>query len=69
MTDQTITDTTPLLDENSFETIDVSSLRGAARSSHSPRILMLYGSARETSYSRLLTFEAQRILNKLGCET
>jgi arsenic resistance protein ArsH len=35
---------------------------------HAPRILMLYGSLRERSYSRLLTEEAARILVGLGCE-
>lgn len=34
-----------------------------------PRILMLYGSLRERSYSRLLLEEAARILDELGCET
>lgn len=33
-----------------------------------PRILMLYGSLRERSYSRLATEEAGRILESLGCE-
>ena len=33
-----------------------------------PRILMLYGSLRERSYSRLLSEEAGRILEGLGCE-
>ena len=36
--------------------------------SHKPRILMLYGSLRERSYSRLLTFEAQRLLEAFGAE-
>jgi arsenical resistance protein ArsH len=36
---------------------------------HPPRILLLYGSLRPTSYSRLLTLEAERILNHLGAET
>jgi arsenic resistance protein ArsH len=31
--------------------------------------LLLYGSLRERSFSRLLTFEAQRLLNALGAET
>ncbi|MEO9297510.1 arsenical resistance protein ArsH [Devosia alba] len=35
---------------------------------HKPRILMLYGSLRERSYSRLLTFEAQRLLQAFGAE-
>ena len=33
-----------------------------------PRILVLYGSLRERSYSRLLAEEAGRILTDLGCE-
>lgn len=41
----------------------------ATRSEHKPRILLLYGSLRERSYSRLLTFEAARLLEKLGAET
>ncbi|MGV3576397.1 MAG: arsenical resistance protein ArsH [Devosia sp.] len=35
---------------------------------HKPRILMLYGSLRERSYSRLLTLEAQRLLENFGAE-
>ena len=35
---------------------------------HKPRILMLYGSLRERSYSRLLTLEAQRLLEAFGAE-
>ena len=34
-----------------------------------PRILMLYGSLRERSYSRLLSEEGSRILHALGAET
>ena len=37
-------------------------------STHPPRILMLYGSLRERSYSRLLTFEAARLLEAMGAE-
>jgi arsenical resistance protein ArsH len=37
--------------------------------SHPPRILLLYGSLRQRSYSRLLTLEAGRLLQALGCET
>ncbi|MET3925020.1 arsenical resistance protein ArsH [Devosia sp. 2618] len=35
---------------------------------HKPRILMLYGSLRERSYSRFLTLEAQRLLEAFGAE-
>jgi len=36
---------------------------------HPPRILLLYGSLRTRSFSRLLTFEAARLLQAMGCET
>ncbi len=36
---------------------------------HPPRILLLYGSLRERSFSRLLVEEAARILQHLGAET
>ena len=38
------------------------------RSTHPPRILVLYGSLRERSYSRLLAEEAGRILESIGAE-
>ena len=37
--------------------------------SHAPRILLLYGSVRERSYSRLASEEAARILQVMGAET
>ncbi len=37
-------------------------------STHKPRILLLYGSLRERSYSRFLTLEAARLLNIFGAE-
>jgi arsenical resistance protein ArsH len=37
-------------------------------STHAPRILFLYGSLRERSYSRLLAEEAARIIESLGAE-
>jgi arsenic resistance protein ArsH len=37
-------------------------------STHKPRILILYGSLREVSYSRLLAQEARRLLEHFGCE-
>lgn len=37
-------------------------------SSHPPRFLLLYGSVRERSYSRLLTEEAARLLQEMGGE-
>lgn len=44
-------------------------LEPRAPSTHPPRILLLYGSLRERSFSRLLTEEAARILRLMGCET
>ena len=38
-------------------------------STHRPRILLLYGSLRERSYSRFLTREAARLLEHFGAET
>jgi arsenic resistance protein ArsH len=36
---------------------------------HKPRILLLYGSTRERSFSRLLTLESARLLELMGAET
>jgi arsenic resistance protein ArsH len=44
-------------------------LTPAVRSTHPPRILLLYGSLRERSYSRLLVEEAARVLRRLGAES
>ncbi|AMM24038.1 arsenical resistance protein ArsH [Variovorax sp. PAMC 28711] len=41
----------------------------AMRATHAPRILLLYGSLRERSYSRLVTEEAARLLQAFGAET
>ena len=41
----------------------------ATPSAHPPRILLLYGSLRERSYSRFLTLEAERLLKHFGAET
>lgn len=40
----------------------------ATVSTHAPRFLMLYGSLRERSYSKLLTLEAGRLLEAMGAE-
>ena len=52
-----------------FDTRDSAKLEPRAVSHHAPRILLLYGSLRPTSYSRLLTLEAERILRHFGAET
>ncbi|MGQ2906141.1 MAG: arsenical resistance protein ArsH [Neoaquamicrobium sediminum] len=61
-------DSFPSLVEEQFQPIDPEVLFYAPRSTHPPRILMLYGSLRERSYSRLATEEAARILRRLGAE-
>ena len=38
-------------------------------STHPPRILLLYGSLRERSFSRLVVEESARLLQQMGCET
>ncbi|BAJ83091.1 arsenical resistance protein ArsH (plasmid) [Acidiphilium multivorum AIU301] len=48
---------------------DLSRLEPASRATHKPRILLLYGSLRERSYSRFLTLEAARLLDLMGAET
>ena len=58
----------PNLDEDQFRPIDTRALLEAPRSQHRPRVLMLYGSLRERSYSRFATEEAARILEKFGAE-
>jgi arsenic resistance protein ArsH len=60
--------TLPNLDDDQFHAIDDKALFDAPRSIHKPRVLMLYGSLRERSYSRLVTEEAARILRRLGAE-
>jgi arsenic resistance protein ArsH len=52
-----------------LDTPDLPKLTPARVSTHPPRILLLYGSLRETSYSRLLVMEAERILRHFGAET
>ncbi|MHC8391809.1 arsenical resistance protein ArsH [Pseudomonas sp. MDT2-39-1] len=49
--------------------LDLELLTFSTESTHKPRILLLYGSTRERSFSRLLTEEAARILRLLGAET
>ena len=59
----------PALRTDLLSPVDDQRLEPSARAAHPPRILLLYGSLRERSYSRLLVEEAARILNLLGAET
>jgi arsenic resistance protein ArsH len=58
----------PQLDANLFHMPEPALLRPAAPSTHAPRFLLLYGSLRERSFSRLLTEEAARLLTAMGAE-
>ncbi len=62
-------DDLPQLDQASFRGSDPAALRPAQRLTHPPRILLLYGSLRPRSFSRLASEEAARILHRLGAET
>lgn len=60
----------PSIDATLFESPDHTRLLSPAeRAMHAPRFLLLYGSLRERSYSRLVTEEAARLLRALGGET
>ncbi len=57
------------LDATHFQVPSAQTLAPAQRASHAPRFLLLYGSLRERSYSKLLTLEAQRLLQAMGGDT
>ena len=59
----------PNIDAESIKQIDREALFNNKQSEHAPRILLLYGSLRERSFSRLATEEAARILQYFGAET
>ncbi len=58
----------PAISSEHFRTPTADHLANVAKSSHAPRFLLLYGSLRERSYSRLLTLEAARLLEAMGGE-
>ena len=62
-------DDLPALIAEALPRIDTEALRAPDDPGHPPRILLLYGSLREASYSRRSAEEAARILRLLGCET
>ncbi len=59
----------PNVDLECLHPIDREAYAGIGGFDHPPRILLLYGSVRETSYSRLVAEEAARLLQWFGCET
>lgn len=58
----------PNLQADLFQVPDTTQLISATVSTHAPRFLLLYGSLRERSYSKLLTIEAGRLLTAMGGE-
>ncbi len=58
----------PNIDKSVFNIPNVSDL-SLRPSRHKPRILLLYGSLRERSFSRLAIEESARLLNAFGAET
>ncbi|WP_418888036.1 arsenical resistance protein ArsH [Octadecabacter dasysiphoniae] len=59
----------PHLVGGALKPLDFSALVGPDEPDHPPRILLLYGSLRDTSYSRATAEEGARVLRALGCET
>jgi len=67
MRESVLSEHLPALQSELLDPVAAEALR-PAMSVQSPRILILYGSLREVSYSRLLAFEVRRLLEHLGCE-
>jgi arsenic resistance protein ArsH len=67
--DQSLSATLPNIDEQQFALPDLHRLKAPGDATHPPRILLLYGSNRERSFSRLMTEEAERLLQRFGAET
>src|SRR5690606_11317267 len=61
-------DDLPNIDPDKLHPIDTAALVGPDAPQHPPRILTLYGSLREQSFSRLASEEAGRLLRWYGCE-
>ncbi len=59
----------PNIVDGALKRLDISALVGPNEPDHAPRILLLYGSVRDTSYSRAAAEEGARVLHALGCET
>lgn len=57
----------PNIEDASFAVPDATCLTGP-RSTHPPKILLLYGSLRARSYSRLVIEECARLLESMGAE-
>lgn len=65
---QRLADDLPPLASEHFQVPDGQRLRPGTGSTHAPRILLLYGSLRQRSFSRLLVEESVRLLQAMGAE-
>ncbi|ELD7981830.1 TPA: arsenical resistance protein ArsH [Enterobacter hormaechei subsp. steigerwaltii] len=63
-----LNDNLPNIIPDIFDTPDFTGKPLSETPGHAPRILMLYGSVRERSYSRLTTEEGARLLTAMGAE-
>ena len=59
----------PNIHPGQLRPLDMAALAGPDDPGHAPRILLLYGSLRKDSYSRMTAEEGARVLRALGCET
>lgn len=69
LTDRSKLNDLPNIDAELFEPPSSERLGIPQRVQHAPKILLLYGSLRERSFSRLAVKEAARLLNAMGAET
>ncbi len=61
-------DDLPNISADSFSIPTLEQLQPGQQSDHKPRILLLYGSNRQRSFSRLVVQEAARLLEQFGAE-
>lgn len=59
----------PNVQSDAFRLPDLEALGAVQGTTHKPRILLLYGSLRDRSFSRFLALEAERLLQTFGAET
>jgi arsenic resistance protein ArsH len=64
-----MSDEMPALDPSLLRAPTQAELQTPSTSNHPPRFLLLYGSLRSRSFSRLLIEEADRLLRSMGAET
>ncbi|TDG16068.1 arsenical resistance protein ArsH [Seongchinamella unica] len=67
--DATAVNDLPNIDPGLLDTPDLERLIPKERTTHPPRILLLYGSLRQRSFSRLVVEESARLLAQMGAET